>query len=335
MEITNLTGIELSEVERDSEQLPVAWPMLRVGDNLVTRSNDMPVNLKLTAADLQSMVDYHLAKGVQIPIDCKHVISNLAGKLNIDESELVKQLPRYTGVAGFGKLELRNDTLYFVEAEYLPIGREVMAAGQFRYYSPTIRGLDGKSPLRITSVALTNEPHLQNLAALSAGEDEETVTPEMVREAQNINPEREVAMTEEEKETVSEETGLLALLREILGDDVTPENLKEKLLALKAPAAADPEVENRLEKLEAAEEARERRSVVAEAFRRGKLTPAQLATSAFMRMTAAELGEYCDSVADGCAAPVGTLELGERHAGARKFTTVGEAIAAAKITPMN
>jgi len=359
MQIIALSGLELAEVERGADGLPRGWPLLRVGDNLVTRSRGMPVNLRLTPEDLASIVEYHEAKGAQIPIDCQHVISNLAIKLKIDEAELVKRLPRYTGVAGFGHLEVRGDALCMADVEWLPIGREVMMAGQFRYYSPTVRGLDGQSPLRVTSVALTNTPHLQNVADLAAGEtgEEETLTPEQVLRAQEeitVTITKEALMPDStptppgtpaaapEKKADAE---LLALLREVLGDDVTPENIKAKLLELKGKAAA-PAVEpakieaaeERLKKLELAEETRARKVVIDDAFRRGRLTPATLKKPFIEKLSAAELADYVESLpADGCAAPVGTLQLGEDpdNAGEPKtYKSVAEAIAAAPVADM-
>lgn len=242
MEILDMRVLEMSDVERDVAGLPKAWPILRAGDNVVTRRQAMPINLRLTREDLQGMVEYHQAKGVKIPLDCQHVVSNLAGKVGLDEAELLRRLPRYSGVAGFGKLELRGEALYLAEVEYLPIGREVMAAGQFRYFSPALRGLDGKSPLRCTSVALTNEPCLNGLVSLAAAEDgesDENVTPEMVLEAQNqVKQEKEVLMSDEKK-TAGAAAGtptLLAVAREVLGDGVTEENLRSMLAALKTKA---------------------------------------------------------------------------------------------------
>ena len=199
MKITEFSGMEMSEVERAADGLPKAWPIFRAGENIVTRRDSMPVNLELSQEDLQNIAAYQRAKGTKIPIDCQHVVSNLAGKLGLDEPELLKRLPRYSGVAGFGNLEAREGSLYLTDAEWLPIGAEVMKAGQYRYFSPTIRGLDGKSPLRVMSVALTNNPCLQHCADLAASEDEE-VTPEEVRAAQeNIIKHKEADMPEELK----------------------------------------------------------------------------------------------------------------------------------------
>lgn len=362
MEVLLLNFLEMGgddAVERDADGLPRAWPLLKVGDNVVTRSEGMPLNLRLTHDDLAAIVQYHDAKGVKIPIDSEHVVSNLAGKLGMDEAELLRKLPRYSGVAGFGNLELRGDALYLVNAEYLDVGKEVLRAGQFRYFSPSLRGLDGKSPLRVTSVALTNTPHLQNVPALTAGEkiEDEAVTPEAVAAAiREINQQKEATMPEDpatKKETVPEappaaapETPekpdkseeLLKLIREVLGEDVTAENLKARLAALKTTADGNAELADKVKALECAEESRKLADVRAKALKQGKLTPAMLERDYFKNMTSVELADYCANVADGCAAPVAALELGEtKHSTAeppKHYNSVGEAIAAAETSDM-
>ena len=364
MEILSLNFLEMGGeagdvVERDADGLPRSWPLLKVGDNVATRSAGMPINVRLTHDDLAAIVQYHNAKGVKIPIDSEHVVSNLAGRLGIDEAELLRKLPRYSGVAGFGTLELRGDRLYLTRAEYLDIGKEVLKAGQFRYFSPSLRGLDGKSPLRLTSVALTNSPHLQNVPALTAGEniEDEAVTPEAVAAAiREINQKKEAAMPEDpetKKETTPENAArsgtepeepdkseeLLKLIREVLGEDVTAENLKARLAALKTTADGNAELADKVKSLECAEESRKLAAVREQAFKQGKLTPAMLERDYFKNMTSVELAEYCDNVSEGCAAPVGTLEMGETPARSTvpektRFNSVGEAIAAAKTEDM-
>lgn len=341
MKLTELSGMELSEVERNPEGLPLSWPIFRAGDNLVTRKNAMPVNLELSQEDLQNIADYQRAKGTKIPIDCQHVVSNLAGKLGMDETDLLKKLPRYCGVAGFGNLEARGDALYLSDVEWLPIGAEVMKAGQFRYFSPSIRGLDGKSPLRVQSVALTNNPCLQRPADLAASEDDDDVTPEEVRTAQeNITKQKEAEMAEEENKAgtlpaappepeKTKDNELLAVLKEILGDDVTPENLKVTLASLKTKAEATEELAGKVKALECAEadrKAREERNfrerVVHKGYQRGVLTPAKLETPYIRNMSAAELSDYCESLPDGCCAPVKVLELSESVPSAAKQNAV-------------
>lgn len=350
MEILDIRVLEMSDVERGADGLPTAWPILRAGDNVVTRSQAMPINLRLTRKDLQGMVDYHRTKGAKIPLDCQHVVSNLAGKMGIDEAELLRRLPRYSGVAGFGSLELRDDALYLADVEYLPIGREVMSAGQYRYFSPSLRGLDGKSPLRCTSVALTNEPCLNGLASLAAAEDvelDEVVTPEMVMKVQmslevkqELKQDKEAIMSEQEKkvELSVEEQSLLEVVREVLGEDVTPENLRSLLAALKTRADSGAELAEKVKRLECAEEARALAAVRKEALDKGKLTHAMLERPYFKKMTSVELSEYCKAVDDGAAVPVGVLELGEVRGHEEKSKnepmTVSEAIAASPVSEM-
>ena len=123
------------------------------------------------------------------------------------------------------------------------------------------------------------------------------------------------AAPEPEKKTDAE---LLAVLREVLGDEVTPENLKVTLASLKTQAEAAGALSEKVKALECAEAARQKREeaehrnrVIAEGFRRGVLTPAKLKTPYIQNMTAAELADYCDSLQDGIFAPVGVLELSD------------------------
>ena len=82
-------------------------------------------------------------------------------------------VPRIAAL-GFAALEAREDGLYAVEIELLPLASKLFELGCLRYFSPVIRGLDGKSPLRITSVAMDNVPALSNLPILAAsGENDD------------------------------------------------------------------------------------------------------------------------------------------------------------------
>lgn len=360
MEIIDLDFLELSEVERGADGLPSAWPLFRVGDNRMTL-NGRPINLRLAADDLRKIADYHKAKGAKIPIDCRHVISNLAGKIGVDEAEIVRRLPRIAGVAGFGALELRGDALYLSEVEFLPIAKDVMSAGMIRYYSPTLRGLDGQSPLRLTSVALTNEPQMQNIPSLAASEDDEPVTPEMVQAAQesltqtkeakmpeeNKNPEESAADPKPPMQSAPADSELLAILKEVLGDGLTTENLKTTLAALKTKADELPELKQKVTALELAEQTRAAAAATAhlEATRQkwldaGVLTPARLKLPYVEKMDAVELDAYCDSLKDAPVVPTGVLELGEprpkqtQPAGLQSFNSVSEAIAAAPVKTM-
>ncbi len=62
MQVSNPAALEMGEVERDSAGLPRAWPLLKTGDNVVTRSAGMPVNVRLSRDDLAAIVDYSTVK---------------------------------------------------------------------------------------------------------------------------------------------------------------------------------------------------------------------------------------------------------------------------------
>ncbi len=349
MELVNLCPeaglIELSTVEKGPDGLPCAWPMLRAGDNFLTLQG-RSANLKLTAADVSGIVDYHKAKGAKIPLDSRHVISNLAKKLGIDEAELLRRMPRLAGTAGFGALEQRDGALWLSDVEWLPIAAGALKEGMIRYFSPTIKGLDGKSPLRVTSVALDNEPCLQGIASLAASEaddDDPPITPDTVREAiSKLTPNKEaVTMPEETNAPVipgaeaaakGNDGELLGILKEVLGENVTPENLKALLAALKVKADQLPEIKKQLDQLQLAEDNRNLEAARTKALTEGKLTAAMLEKDFFKNMTAAELSEYCNAMEP--IVPLETLELSERGAApkieqpsGKVYSSVEEAIA--------
>lgn len=342
-------SVELSDVERGPDGLPVAWPLLHKGDNHLTIQG-RPATLRLTGEDIDRIVSYHNDKGAKIPIDSRHVLSNLARKVGVDEAEILRRLPRLAGTAGFGRLERRGDALYLSDAEFLPIAADVMREGMIRYFSPTVRGLDGKSPLRVTSVALDNEPCLQRLASLAAaesGEDEDAVTPAEAREAiDKLTHNKEGNMPDEITKAETKPSGtdkpeapkgadgeLLAILREVLGENVTPETLKSTLAALKVQADKMPELQKQVENLQLAEENRKLETARERGLKAGKLTPALLEKPFFKSMNSVELSEYLESVPDNCAAPVAMLELGERRQQSsaavsdKVYNSVAEAIA--------
>ena len=164
--------------------------------------------------------------------------------------------------------------------------------------------------------------------------------PEDPETKKETTPETPPATAPKKPEEPDKSEELLKLIREVLGDDVTPENLKARLAALKTTADGNAELADKVKALECAEESRRLAAVRDKAFKQGKLTPAILERDYFRNMTSAELAEYCDNVAEGCAAPVGSLELGEPPVKSpaapenHRYTSVGDAIANAKITEM-
>lgn len=351
--------LELSAVERGADGLPTAWPLLREGDNHLT-IRGRPANLKLSGGDIDAIVSYHAAKGAKIPLDSRHVLSNLALKLNIDEGDILRRLPRLSGTAGFGRLEHRDGALMLSDVEWLPIAAGVMREGMIRYFSPTIQGLDGRSPLRVTSVSLDNEPCLQNIASLACSEAAEEInvaTPDELRELlknkggdmpDDLTKAADAADKNEPPARNEADGELLKLLKEVLGDDVTPETLKGTLAALKANSDELPELKKQIQAHECAEAARKEADEAARlesAHRRGLaeslITAAELDTPFFKSLNAAQFSAFLDTRVPGCAAPVGMLQLSEHRTEPPKPSTpshdsnsVRAAISAAPTTNM-
>ena len=152
-------------VIRDENGVPIEWPLLRIGDNPIIK-NGRPGSLRLSAEDMASITDYFAAKGEQIPVDSNHYLHELATRKKLDESEVLKLLPSGVAAMGFGSLALSGDELRF-RVKWTPTAYELMREKIFQYYSPALRGIVNP-PLRLTSVAMENEPAINHLDALAA-----------------------------------------------------------------------------------------------------------------------------------------------------------------------
>lgn len=169
-------GIELAAegtaaaVEKDAEGVPTAWRLLKPGTNELTLEGKR-VDLVLSADYMDMIINYHNEKGVQIPIDSNHFLKHFADEKGVDESEVLKMIPSGALAMGYGDLQLRADGLWFCNVQFNPLARKMVKEKSFKYFSPVIRGfVDGR--LRVTSVAMENEPAINNLDALAASADQ-------------------------------------------------------------------------------------------------------------------------------------------------------------------
>ena len=160
-------GLALGDVLGDPAE-PKPFRLFAVGENRLTR-NGKTCTLTLSEEDVAAIAGYHKAKGEKIPIDSRHALFLAAEKAHVSETEAARAVPSKTAALGFAALEARADGLYAVDVELLPLAAELFRAGSLRYWSPVIRGLDGKSPLRVTSIAFDNVPALNGLDVLAAG----------------------------------------------------------------------------------------------------------------------------------------------------------------------
>ena len=277
----DLTGAEC-EVIRDPEGVPVEWTLLRIGKNPMTR-NGIPGTLELTGQGMESILRHFRRKGESIPVDSNHFLHELATRKGMDESEVLKILPSGIAAMGFGSLSERDGKLRF-RVKWNSLARELLKEKIFRYFSPAIRGLK-HGPLRITSVALENEPAINRLDALTASAERhfsavqaDHIQPATEKEPDNMSQEK---TTEEENR--KESPDLHEQLRAILNlEEDTPDNVL--LLTVKTIMEKASEGEELRKKCEEAERAilafrrqaeeRKRADLIEQGEREGKITPA-------------------------------------------------------------
>ena len=155
-------------VQRGADGVPTGWRLFGFGPFRLTQDGQ-----EYGGEFAQEHADAILAqaerKGTPVPLDAHHSLSAIANELGVDETELAATLSGKRLTLAFARLAKRADGLWLQDIEWTDLGRKLIAGGHFRYFSPVLRGLaDGR--LRITSVALTNNPALQGLDAIAASD---------------------------------------------------------------------------------------------------------------------------------------------------------------------
>ena len=165
----------MGTVKQDANGVPEEWTLLHAGVNRLVK-NGKDYELHLSVEDLDAIAAYQAKKGEAIPIDSNHYLHLLAEKHGVEESEALQLIPSGVAAMGFGTLFREGDELR-IRAEWTPGAYELLKEKIFRYCSPVIRGLK-EGPIRITSVAMENEPALNCEDVLAAGGEEEDADPE-------------------------------------------------------------------------------------------------------------------------------------------------------------
>lgn len=176
-ERTFVLSLALSEaaaapsVRRDAQGVPTEFRLLKPGPLRLTLDG-RAVEGELDAEDLRAILDYHAMKGELIPIDCEHLLKMLADLKGVDEAALIRSAPLLGEQAAVGAVSLRaeNGEIWARVEKLTARARELLSLGgdkAYFYFSPVFRGLSN-GPLRVTSIALTNTPALNDLDALAA-----------------------------------------------------------------------------------------------------------------------------------------------------------------------
>ena len=299
-------------VERDANGVPTAWLLVRAGP-VPLRKNGTDYVLELTSKDLSAIEAYQKTQGEKIPIDSNHFLHILAQAHGVEETEALKIIPSGVVAMGFGSLECRADgtELWLSGVEWTPSAYELLKEKIFRYFSPVFRGLkDG--PVRITRVAMENEPAIKNLASLAAGAEDkspiddaacgaylelETTKPNTKGRAMNMTPKLRDALqrlapgidtaalaADDADETKQDElaaavdsaAGLLEDLRKLLelAEAAGNAEIKAAVEAMLEKAKQGEAAKAEADELKLSAEKRERAEIYAKAEAERKLTPA-------------------------------------------------------------
>ena len=257
---------------------PAPFRLLKAGANHLTK-NGKPLTLTLSAEQIAAAAEYQAQKGEKIPIDSRHALLYAAQEAGVEEGEAAKQVDSRIAALGFASLEAREDGLYAVEIELLPLASKLFELGCLRYFSPVIRGLDGKSPLRITSVAMDNVPALSNLPILAAGGEDDDQPTRQVPEKGSLKM-----------------TKLEQALGKLIGDPAlalgaeTEDAIAEKVEALAAELPTLRYKAAKCDELALAAEQAEKRKLVDAALAGNRITNAEV--EPLMKQSTAFLSEY-------------------------------------------
>ena len=332
-------GMEMKEVApdviRDKNGVPEEWTLLHTGENPFIKNGVRGV-ISLTEDDLDQIVAYFKEKGELIPVDSHHYLHHLSLTNHMDESDVLKFIPDGVAAMGFGSLERQGEKLRF-RVKWNPGAYKLLMEKIFRYFSPVIRGLSG-GPLRITSVAMENQPAINDLDALAASAEQVSVTGVMP-EHNKTQQEKEMSMTPVEQAlsrlllrdtlqlsaespgdteaiagAINEKAELIGefkrslQLKEDVPDSllvIALKNLIEKAGGIETLQEQIKELQQENESFRAEQNRKQHQDLIRQGFQEGKITPAT--ESWWQKLTADQLAEHLKDAP--VIIPQGTLSL--------------------------
>ena len=289
----------MGTVKQDANGVPEEWTLLHTGVNRLVK-NGKDYELHLSVEDLDAIAAYQAKKGEAIPIDSNHYLHILAEKHGVEEREALRLIPSGVAAMGFGMLFREGDELR-IRAEWTPGAYELLKEKIFRYCSPVIRGLK-EGPIRITSVAMENEPALNCEDVLAAGGEEDADPEDIGRNAIELKRLQDpieralgrllgktvwneiVLSGENDEEGAFERTAAaieakadaIAAMREGLGiaDDEPDESMSAALDAVKERAGQADALRQELDTMVCAAEEKRKAELIEQGLQEGKLTHA-------------------------------------------------------------
>lgn len=276
-------------VIRDRDGIPVEWTLLRLGPNPIMQDG-VPGSIELTREGMESILRYFREKGEQIPVDSRHYLYELSVRKGLDESDVLRMLPSKTAAMGFGILFEKDGLLRF-RVQWNELAKTLLREKIFRYFSPVIRGLKN-GPLRITSVAMENEPAINDLDELAASakripaEDVSAGISQQGKESEMEEKQEDSVVKDDGQEQKTADPAESELVRELrhalgLGDEADEKVLILAFRTMMEKAKEADRLRSELEQVRAEadalrgrEEERKKKDLLDQGVREGKITPA-------------------------------------------------------------
>ena len=298
-------GGENAAVERGADGAVTGWRLLKGGANELCKCGHRFV-LDLSAEMLEGAAALQRDKGEKLPIDSRHALYWAAQKAGIEEGDALRQVPQGVAALGFGSLAMRGGDLWLTDVEWSPLAIEMMNGRMLRYFSPVLRGLDGHSPFRVTSVAMDNVPALSGLPVLAAGQEQEqqekTMNKKLEESLGRLLGAENLALGGEQDEAIAVKIDELAeQMAQMQKRLEEAEKTIAELTAGKADAEKKAEAaEAKAEELELSAENGRKTALLDGALAAGRITNAQ--AEALKKMDSVALGEFL-AATDGQAVP--------------------------------
>ena len=190
---------------------------------------------------------------------------------------------------GFGRLALSGEELR-IRVKWTPAAYEFLKEKIYKYFSPVLRGME-TPPLRLTSVAMTNTPAINNLDALAASATKTPGAPgrkavmgKLEKALARLTGRDAVALEAEEKERdaiaaeVEEKASIIEQVRSLLklGDTATLDEITAALKAELEKAESADAKQAQLDELAAEAEKKEHAALVARGRSERKITDADM-----------------------------------------------------------
>lgn len=136
----------------DQEGVVTGFQLFPIGETKLSLDNGDMI-LTLSETDIQVIVNRATSANLRTPIDGDHFLHHLALSQGIDEDKIAESAPYSNGLGtlGFGTLTKKPDGVWIEQIKWNDTARFLLKNGQYKYFSPVIKGLDKRLQLSMIS----------------------------------------------------------------------------------------------------------------------------------------------------------------------------------------